>query len=431
MTEKFKDNTKPTIIHLLSHRPNPVCLNYKTPEEYIGRHDNAEFIRIDKYPYWVGFFEDFDHKIAVDTLNRTDKYNIECWRPYWSSIGKSYEKMFEDVLHKAFPSRYLKIPRISSWLWSESYLEELKKIISEKRKVLLHIHDGHSNFITWLLLKLRPLSVPVLYQHRGGWLANFDYKFRKKNPISLLTYSRQKKIFQYITHYMSGSKFEYDFLKNELKLDTVSYYMDGVDFNYFRPGNKMEIRRKLGLPADKKIILYVGRFDASNGVDNLLYAFRKLKENKYNVELLLVGGYKHNPSYEKAKEAGAILVERVQEPKLLDYYQSADIYSLAIEDYLYQTFGGFGTATIQALACGVPALSYNIIHLPAQLEEINKIGRIFSSPEDLYRKASYMLDNIDEFSNCREVTRKYYDKDITMQNLINIYDELIDKFYTK
>lgn len=427
--ERTEDKNKPTIIHLLSHRPNPVCLNYKTPEEYISRHDNAEFVRISKYPYWVGFFEDFDHKIAVDTLNRTDKYNIECWRPYWNSIGRSYEKMFEGVLHKAFPSRYFKVPKVTSWLWSKSYFEEIKRIVETKKKVLIHIHDGHSNFITWLLLKLKPLNVPVLYQHRGGWFANFDYEFRKKNPLSLITFKKQKEVLKYITHYLSGSKFEFDYLKDELKLKSVSYYMDGVDFNYFRPGNKDEIRKKLGLPVGKKIILYVGRFDSFNGVDNLLCAFKRLKENNYNVELLLVGGYKHNSSYEKAKQAGAILVERVQEPKLLDYYQSADIYSLAIDDYLYQTFGGFGTATIQALACGIPALSYNIIHLPAPMEEINRIGRTFGSNEEFYQNAAYMLDNIEEFENCREITRKYYDKDITMQNLIYIYDNLLDKFF--
>ncbi|MCX6165979.1 MAG: glycosyltransferase family 4 protein [Ignavibacteriae bacterium] len=427
--EYFTDKDKPTILHLLSHRPNPVCLSYKTPEEYISKHDNAEFIRIKKYPYWVGFFEDFNHKIAIDTLNRTDKYNLECWRPYWSSIGKSYEKMFEGVLHKSFPSRLFKIPNVGNWLWSESYLNELKLRISRKEKILLHVHDGHSNFITWLLLKLKPMNVPVLYQHRGGWFSNFDFKFRRKNPVSFLTYKKHLEIFKYITHYLSGSRFEYDFLKNDLKIKNMSFFMDGVDFNYFTPGDKIAIRKKLNLPLDKKIILYVGRFDACNGVENLLKVFRKLKENNYNVELLLVGGYKQNSSYQLAKNAGAFLVERVQEPKLKDYYQAADIYSLAIDDYLYQTFGGFGTATIQALACGIPVLSYNIIHLPTSMEEINMIGRTFTSIEDLYQKMVYMLDNLNEFKNCRDISKKYYDKNETMRVLINKYDELLTQFY--
>ena len=423
------DAAKPTIIHLLSHYPNPICLNYRNPDEYIKKHDNAEYIKIDKYPYWVGFFEDFNHKIAKDTLERTDKFNQECWRPYWNSIGKSYEKMFEGVLHKAFPARQLKISKIGEWLWSKSFLSELKTRIRNKEKLVIHIHDGHSNFITWLLLNLKPTTVPVIYQHRGGWMSNFDYKFRRKNPVSFLTYRKQIEILKYISIYMSGSKFEYDFLKNDLKIKNSCYYMDGVDFNYFTPGNKMEIRKRLGLPLDKKIILYVGRFDASNGVDKLIRVYKRIKEKDKSVELLLVGGYKNNLSYQLAVDSGAIIVERVQEPKLLSYYQAADIYSLAIENYLYQTFGGFGTASVQALACGLPVLSYNIIHLPAPMKEVNKIGRIFSSDDDMYNQAVYMLKNIDEFKDCREIAKKYFDKDETMRFLIDKYSELIDQYY--
>lgn len=420
---------KPTIIHIVPHYPNSICLNYKTPEEYIRKHDNAEFIKIDKYPYWVGFFEDFNHKMAKDTLERTDKYDIECWRPYWNSIGRSYEKMFEGVLHKVYPAKNFKIPKIGYWMWSNSFLKDLKKRIKSNERIIIHIHDGHSNFITWLLLNLKPINVPVVYQHRGGWFSNFDYKFRRKNPLTLITFGKQKKIFKYITYYLSGSKFEYDYLLHDLKIPNCSYYMDGVDFNYFKPGDKTEMRKKLGLPLDKKIILYVGRFDASNGVDKLIRIFKRIKEKDDKVELLLVGGYKNNSSYQLALEAGAILVERVQEPKLLSYYQAADIYTLAIEDYLYQTFGGFGTASIQALACGLPVLSYNIIHLPAKMDEIKKIGRIFSSDDEMYNEMVYMLKNIEEFKDCREVTKKYYDKDVTMKDLLDKYEELISMYY--
>jgi|WetSurMetagenome_2_1015567.scaffolds.fasta_scaffold93188_2 glycosyltransferase involved in cell wall biosynthesis len=427
--ENFTDKSKPTILHIFSHNPNPVCLKFRTPEEYISRHSYAEFIKIDKFPHWIGFFEDFNHKTAIDTLERTDKYNHECWRPYWKFIGKNYEKMFDGVYHRVFPSTEFKIPKIGYWQWSKSYLNELKKRINKNEKILLHLHDGHTNFMTWLILNLKPLNIPVIYQHRGGWLSNFDYKYRRKNPIYLLTFNKQKEIFKYFSHYFSISKFELDFLINDLKLENVSQFIEGTDFNFFVPGNKIEMRKKLNLSLDKKIILYVGRFDKTNGVDNLLKLFKRLKKNNYDVELVLVGGYKENTSYELAKNAGAIMVERIHEHKLRDYYQAADIYSLAADDYFYKTFGGFGITPIQALACGIPVLSCNILHFPASNEEINKIGRIFNSDEELYQNAVYMLNNINEFKDCREVAKKYYDKDVTMKVLINKYDELFAQYY--
>jgi glycosyltransferase involved in cell wall biosynthesis len=422
------ENSKPTIIHLLSHRPSLICLKYKTPEEYIAKHDDAEFYKLEKYPYWVGFFQDFHHKTAVDVMKVTDKYNHECWRPYWSSIGRSYEKIYEGVHHKVYPSRYFILPKIKIWLWSKSYLEDLKLRIKQNDKVLLHIHDGHSNFITWLLLNLKPENIPILYQQRGGAFAIFDYKHRRKIPTTLLTYKKQIEIMKYISHYMSISRVEYDFLKNDLKINDVSLFIEGTDFDYFVPGDKVAMRKKLNLPLDKKIIIFVGRFDAVNGADNLLKLFKRLKDNNQNVQVLMIGGYKHNPSYKMAVDSGAIVIERIHEPKLRDYYQASDLYVLAVDDYLYKKFAGFGITPIQALACGVPVLSHNIIHFPCT-EEINKIGRIYNNDDDLYENTIYMLENKEEFANCREIAMKYYDKKITTKILVDKYEELFSRYY--
>ncbi len=422
-------NNKPTIIHLFSHKPNPICLKYKNPEEYIEKHDKADFIKINKYPFWIGFFQDFHHKMAIDVLNITDRYNHECWRPYWNFIKKKYEKVFDDVLHKVYPAKSIRIPKVGEWLWSESFLKDLKIRLKRKEKILLHIHDGHSKFITWLILKLKPLDIPVLYQHRGGWFSIFDYKHKRKNPVYLVNFKREVNMLKYITHYFSGSRIEYDFLFNEMKIRNMSFYMDGVDFDYFKPGDKFEARKKLNLPLDKKIILYVGRFDKTNGVNNLINTFCKLKHNNFNVELLLIGGYKNETSYEIAKNTGAILFERMHEYKLKEFYQASDLYVLAVDDYFYQTFGGFGSTPIQALACGIPVLSYNIMHLPAPIEEINKIGRVFYTGEDLYQHAAYMLNNLHKYDNCREIAKKYYDKKETIKSIIKKYEELFSKFY--
>jgi glycosyltransferase involved in cell wall biosynthesis len=422
------DKSKTTVLHLLSHRPNPVCLRI-TSEEYIKKHDNVEFTRIDKFPYWVGFFQDFNHLMAKNILKITDKYNHECWRPYFNNIDKSYEKMFDGILHKVYPSKRLKIPKAGEWVWSESFLKDLQIKIKSGEKIIIHVHDGHSNFITWLLLKLNPVNIPIIYQQRGGWLSIYGYKYKRKNPIYLFTYKKQKNILKYFSHYYSISKIELDFLKNELKMNNVSNYIEGTDFDYFVPGNKIEMRKKLNLPLDKKIILYVGRFDITNGVDNLIKLRKRFIENKYDVELLLVGGYKQNSSYQLAKDAGAILVERVHESKLRDYYQAADIYSRASDDYFYRSFSGFGIAPIQALACGIPVLSYTNIHFPGAEAEMNKIGRIFKSDEELYQNALYMLNNPDEFKDCREIAKKYYDEKITIKEMVDKYDELSIQYY--
>lgn len=419
-------NTKPKIIHTLSIRPHAAAFRYRNPEDYIKNHGRAEFEKIDKPPYWVGFFEDFNHKTAIETLKRTDKYQIECWRPYGSVIDRPYEKDFDGICHRVFPSRAVRIPRVGFWHRSRAMLEAMKDEVRKNRKLIIHIHDGHDASATWLLLNLKPSNVPVLYQHRGYWFAGFDYRYRRKNPVSLLVHKQQVKMFGYISHYFSGSYYEYEYIRDVIGFKNSSYYMDGIDFDYFKPEDKKSVRKSLGLDPSKKYIVYVGRFNKLNGVDKLVRVFKKIKESKPDTELLLVGGYRDNECYNESIEAGATVVERVPQAKLKDYYNASDVYVMAIPFLLNRLFDGIGTATLQALACGVPVLTYNILHFPGTEQEKKKIGMSFDTEEDLHNNLVYMLDHPSEFKECRELARKYYDENHTMQVLLDKYEELFE-----
>ena len=308
-------------------------------------------------------------------------------------------------------------------------LKELELRLNSKEKILLHIHDGHTNFITNLILKISKYNIPIIYQHRGGWYNYFDFIYRRRNPISLITYLKQKQVLRYISYYLSGSIFEYRFLKDKLKIENACYYMDGVDFDYFNPGDKIEVRKNLNLPLDKKIILNVGRFDTPSGIDLLLRVFKKIRNTRNDVELLLVGGYSNNECYNDAINEGAIIVERIPEALLLDYFRASDVYVVPIKEFLLKKFGGIGTATIQALACGLPVVSYNILNLPGSPEEIDKIGKIFETDTELYNNILSILDNKEQYKDCRKVAKKYYELNKVIDSLINKYKEIIEKYY--
>jgi len=421
---------KKKIIHVLSSLPSPIVHRYDNPEDYIKNHGNAGYTKIDKKPYWVGYFcGDFHHKQAFETIKRTDEYDIECWRPYGSVIDKDYSGDCSGVKHRVFPSRFINIKRTGYWHWSKPMLEALRKEITSGEKVLINFHDGHTNFVSWMLLHLKPKNVPVVVYHRGHWFPVFDYQYRRKSPFFLLDQRRHEKSFNYISHYFSCSTYEVGYIKYKLKFENVSFLMDGIDFNHFVPGNKTIARKKLDLPLDKKIIIFVGRFDYTNGIDMLSRVYKRIKGKRDDVALLLVGGYKFNDCYEIANDAGAILVERVHESKLTDYYHASDFYTMPINNHLIQKFSGIGTASLQALACGLPMLSYNIIHLPGTDEEIKGIGRKFKTEDELYKNAMYMLDNPGAFKNCREIARKYFDEEISMKILMDKYDELFKMYY--
>jgi glycosyltransferase involved in cell wall biosynthesis len=421
------------IIHILHHRPNPIHLEIKNPEDYNKYYGHMEYITLNNSPYWVGFFRgDHHHISAFQTLKRTKKYKIECWRPYGDIIDRIYSKEVDGIVHKVFPSKMLIIKHVGRWFWSHDILNELKKEI-KKNRILVHLHDGHSTLFTWLVLKLKKENIPIIYQHRSQSFSIFRYKnlpwSRKFRIIHLFNYFRELKAMKYISHYFSGSLVEEYFLKEKIGLENVSFLMDGEDFCFYKPEEKKGIKKKFGLPVEKKIILYVGRYYRVKRVDLLIKVFKRLIAKNDQIALLLVGGYEEDEFFQLGKDDGAIMVKRVQKERLKLYYQAADIYVMLITDDKLIKFAGFGSAPIQALASGLPLLSNNIIHFPGTRKERDKIGMTIETEEILEKNIEYMLSNPDRFKDCRRIAKKYFDINVTNKILRDKYDELFQKYY--
>src|ERR687898_294421 len=69
--------------------------------------------------------------------------------------------------------------------------------------------------------------------------------------------------------------------------DRIEVVPPGVDHRVFAPGDRGAARRELGLDADARVLLYVGRIQPLKGAD---LAVRALAELEGDVSLLVVGG---------------------------------------------------------------------------------------------------------------------------------------------
>jgi D-inositol-3-phosphate glycosyltransferase len=69
----------------------------------------------------------------------------------------------------------------------------------------------------------------------------------------------------------------------EVRSDHICVIPPGVDLDRFQPGDKASARAGLGLPADEKLLLFVGRIEALKGIDTLIRA----------AHLLMSEGFKH------------------------------------------------------------------------------------------------------------------------------------------
>lgn len=134
----------------------------------------------------------------------------------------------------------------------------------------------------------------------------------------------------------------------------------GVDVEGFHPPRESvrEIRQRLHLPLDRPILLTVRRLAARMGLENLVLAMSLVARRSPQLDFFLVMvGHGILEAKLRSLIAEHCLQERIRMVGRLDmeqlvlYYQSADLFILPT------TFiEGFGMATAEALACGLPAL---------------------------------------------------------------------------
>lgn len=134
---------------------------------------------------------------------------------------------------------------------------------------------------------------------------------------------------------------------------------NGIDKDVFRPRDRAEARRALGLPDDRPIVLYVGHLSREKGAHDLLEAFRDL--NGLGATLVLVGDG-------AGAEACRALAEKLGVPARFVGAQPHDTIPvwLAASDLLALPSWneGMPNVVVEALACGRPVVATKVGGIP-------------------------------------------------------------------
>ena len=147
-----------------------------------------------------------------------------------------------------------------------------------------------------------------------------------------------------------------DLLRTRGVTTPVAVVPTGVDLARFRPGDKVEARRRLGLTPDAPLVLYVGRLDREKSVDRVLLAFERLAGTLPRARLVLVGQGKESEPLRRL--AGRLSTsDRIHFAGVRDHdalpawYQAADVFLFASETETQ------GLVLAEAAACGLPAVA--------------------------------------------------------------------------
>jgi D-inositol-3-phosphate glycosyltransferase len=136
----------------------------------------------------------------------------------------------------------------------------------------------------------------------------------------------------------------------------------GVDLDVFTPMDKDAARRKLGLPDNDRVILFVGRIEPLKGIDILIGAAAQLHEDE-NFRVLIVGGDARTEQQVAQLLAQArrldvdhhiSFVGAVAHDALPLYYNAADV--CVVPSY----YESFGMVAVESMACGTPVVASRV-----------------------------------------------------------------------
>lgn len=376
---------------------------------------------------WQRFLltEGWHLRLGEQMLKRPVKYQMEYWRPEMR-LNRVVSGEKNGLRYEIFPSHRLGFKQKLEY--SRPLLKALQQQV-EKEDTLIHIHGIHQvlSYLVARSLKGVPIVGSPLGDAPKRYLLTSGSGLRK--VYALLPYLLEPGALKEIDVIFTGTRDSYNSL-SKLHPNVKLFHSVGVDFEKFKPLARSEARGLLNLPPEKKIMLFVGKLDPHKDVPIILDAYRELKA-RYDVQLVLVGGERGDSLFKNAVESGATVIEHIPTEELIPYYSAADVYLLPRFDKDITPFSGFGIAPIECLACGTPIVGTNLRHFMGDENELKAIGKIPESPEDVVNCVSEVFDDPAPYTRCRDIARKYYDWDVIVGRILNIYEELEQRYYGK
>lgn len=215
----------------------------------------------------------------------------------------------------------------------------------------------------------------------------------------------------------------------------ISVVTPGVDLKIFSPKDKNKAKKAVGLEANCKLILFVGRIEPLKAIDVLLYAVKILLSNNPKMRLCLwiLGGItkgvgKKPQELERLEGLSKSLnilplvkfIERKHQNELPNYYNASEIVVLPSH------YESFGIVALEAMACGIPVIITDTTGA-AKLFDKGKSPLVTSpnNPLMLSKKIKHLLTDKNEYQKVRnEVLEKV--KELSWENIAEKFIKIIE-----
>lgn len=333
-------------------------------------------------------------------LTKKAEVRVVGLRPSLPFIGRDSDHLKpcpeDEILHPVYRT-VIYIPKIGSRV--------NHRLLAQRAAVTLHRVQKDFDYdiilCSWLYPDvcgvarlLKDLKVPLVGISQGTDAHQYlENKFRRKLIVRTLN-----RIAGAITRSKDLAKRLSDAGVKEAKLHPI---YNGVDTDTFRAANQAVVRQELNLPADRKIILYVGNFLPIKNPLLLARAHAELVAQQEDSPPLLVmigAGELHEEIAATGAKPHVRLVGQKTSSEVAKHMQAADLLCIPSDNE------GAPNVAFEAMACGLPIVATRVGGVPevvgqdflgalvargAQAEFVSAIDDHLRSPRDRSRIAEH------------------------------------------
>jgi glycosyltransferase involved in cell wall biosynthesis len=297
------------------------------------------------------------------------------WPEQWRRAARIPEhEMIAGI--ETYHPRHLVTPKIGMSLygrWMASGAEATVKRLHAERPIdVIDAHYVYPDGYAAVLLAER-LNVPVVITARGADINLFS-QMPLIRPLIRKALTRADGVIA-VSRALKRRMIELG-----VEADKIAVISNGVDREVFYPRNQVEMRRKLGLDLQSRIIITVGALVPVKGFDRLIDAMALMRHSMRdaNAKLYVVGEGPQRAALESriAKrdlDSCVFLVGQRPQSELAEWYSAADLFCLASHRE------GCPNVVIEAMACGLPVVASDVGGVGELISRQN-YGRVIASP---------------------------------------------------
>ncbi|MEH6532011.1 MAG: glycosyltransferase [Photobacterium frigidiphilum] len=280
---------------------------------------------------------------------------------------------------------------------------KLKKLIAKLNVTMLHSH--HIGPLLYSRLALLGHNATHIHTEHDSW--HLADKKQCRMTRYLLKTNRVKLI-------ADAPRVAYQ-LEKILLLRPDHVICNGIDTQFFTPGNQLIARKQFNLPLDKKLIGCAGRLVKEKGIDTLIRALHDLPKDHH----LVIAGDGHQSLQLRAEAQKWLVTDRIHWlgycAQMRNFYRAIDVFCMPSRQE------GLPLALLEAQSCGNSIVATTVGAIP---DLICPQTGILVPPDDETALTKALIQVLEQDQNAANQTVQFIQHQADVRAMTAAYEAL-------